>query len=108
MEGEEEKIVTKDPDNPNFKEWCNNFDITSQTDDISNLISANESLRSLYSSLGFFLLIQIINIKHQILIHKIVPTTVSYSDFWKRYFFHQKEQQEIEARRVALIQSSYF
>lgn len=66
-----------------FAEWLKTFDMENQKGDISELLVSNAEIRALYTNL--------------------VPTMVSHTEFWQRYFYKVHQLQQDEARKLALM-----
>eukprot|EP01103_Thecamoeba_quadrilineata_P004028 TRINITY_DN1375_c0_g1_i1.p1 TRINITY_DN1375_c0_g1~~TRINITY_DN1375_c0_g1_i1.p1 ORF type:complete len:335 (-),score=100.25 TRINITY_DN1375_c0_g1_i1:66-1070(-) len=75
------KLLSSDPEDEDYPAWAATFDAKSKTEEISQILSSDEKLKDLHTTL--------------------VPT-VLYSDFWKRYFYHLTKNQKIQEKRVAL------
>ncbi len=73
----------KDPISEEFEPWKKTFNVDSKTDDISKDL---ESFAELRASM-----------------EKLVPDTVSYGDFWTRYYFLRHSIETAEARRRDLL-----
>eukprot|EP00002_Diphylleia_rotans_P011356 TRINITY_DN2245_c0_g1_i1.p1 TRINITY_DN2245_c0_g1~~TRINITY_DN2245_c0_g1_i1.p1 ORF type:complete len:285 (-),score=66.86 TRINITY_DN2245_c0_g1_i1:947-1801(-) len=71
-----------------YRTWVANFDLNSKTEAIAQLLSTQDEIRALH--------------------HKLVPNSVSHSDFWNRYFYRVHKFEEDEARRQALLKSTIF
>lgn len=78
---------TKDPASEEYEPWTKTFDIRAKTDDISKDLDNFTELRT---SMG-----------------KLVPDTVTYEDFWKRYYFLRHSIETAEARRRDLLKGWY-
>jgi hypothetical protein len=74
---------TKDPVSEEYEPWTKTFDLDSKTEDISKDL---ENFAELRTSM-----------------EKLVPDTVSYGDFWKRYYFLRHSIETAEARRRDLL-----
>jgi hypothetical protein len=74
---------TKDPASEEYEPWTRTFNVEKKTDDISKDL---ESFTELRSSM-----------------EKLVPDTVAYEDFWKRYYFLRHSIETAEARRRDLL-----
>lgn len=74
---------TKDPDGAEFGNWAKGFDAEKKTDDISKDLARYPELRATMESL--------------------VPATVPYADFWRRYYFFRHSVETAEARRRDLL-----
>ncbi|PMD35602.1 BSD-domain-containing protein [Hyaloscypha variabilis F] len=77
---------TKDPVSEEYEPWTKTFDLDSKTEDISKDL---ESFAELRTSM-----------------EKLVPDTVSYGDFWKRYYFLRHSIETAEARRRDLLKGA--
>lgn len=64
-------------------EWLKTFDMEKHKGDISELLVSNAEIRALYTNL--------------------VPTMVSHTEFWQRYFYKVHQLQQDEARKLALM-----
>jgi hypothetical protein len=73
----------KDPAGDEYESWTKSFDVEKKTEDISKDLEKYEELRSA--------------------MEKVVPDRVSYSDFWKRYYFLRHSIETAEARRKELL-----
>jgi hypothetical protein len=74
---------TKDPVSDEYEPWTQTFDVEKKTDDISKDL---ENFTELRTSM-----------------EKLVPDTVKYADFWKRYYFLRHSIETAEARRRDLL-----
>lgn len=74
---------TKDPVSEEYEPWKKTFNVESKTDDISKDL---ESFTELRASM-----------------EKLVPDTVTYVDFWTRYYFLRHSIETAEARRRDLL-----
>lgn len=74
---------TKDPASGEYEPWTKTFDVEAKTDDISKDL---ESFTELRTSM-----------------EKLVPDTVTYENFWKRYYFLRHSIETAEARRRDLL-----
>jgi len=70
-----EHELSKEPDNPGFKQWKEKFTLEQHTDQITELLAENSEVRGLHSTL--------------------VPSLLSNFDFWQRYFFHQHLSEQV-------------
>jgi len=77
---------TKDPVSEEYEPWTKTFDLDSKTEDISKDL---ENFAELRTSM-----------------EKLVPDTVSYGDFWKRYYFLRHSIETAEARRRDLLKGA--
>lgn len=77
---------TQDPASDEYEPWAKTFDVESKTDDISKDL---ESFAELRTSM-----------------EKLVPDTVPYGDFWKRYYFLRHSIETAEARRRDLLKGA--
>jgi hypothetical protein len=78
---------TKDPISEEYVPWTKTFDLDSKTEGISKDL---ESFAELRTSM-----------------EKLVPDTVPYGDFWKRYYFLRHSIETAEARRRDLLKGMY-
>jgi hypothetical protein len=78
---------TKDPVSEEYEPWTKTFDLDSKTEDISKDLENFAELR--------------------VSMEKLVPDTVSYGDFWKRYYFLRHSIETAEARRRDLLKGIY-
>jgi hypothetical protein len=78
----------KDPASEEYEPWTKTFNVEGKTDDISKDL---ESFTELRSSM-----------------EKLVPGTVTYEDFWKRYYFLRHSIETAEARRRDLLKGRPF
>jgi hypothetical protein len=78
---------TKDPISEEYEPWTKTFDLDSKTEDISKVLENFAELR--------------------ISMEKLVPDTVPYGDFWKRYYFLRHSIETAEARRRDLLRGMY-
>jgi len=69
-----------------FQAFKSEFQIASRTEEISLLLSTNDKVREIHT--------------------KLVPATVSYKEFWERYFFKLNLLRQEESRRAALVKKS--
>jgi hypothetical protein len=74
---------TKDPVSEEYDTWTKTFNAESKTDDISKDLETFSELRAS--------------------MEKLVPDTVTYEDFWKRYYFLRHSIETAEARRRDLL-----
>ncbi|CAG8949677.1 hypothetical protein HYFRA_00003994 [Hymenoscyphus fraxineus] len=77
---------TKDPVSEEYEPWTKTFDVEKKTDDISKDL---ENFNELRASM-----------------EKLVPDTVKYDDFWKRYYFLRHSIETAEARRRDLLKGA--
>ncbi|KAH8789696.1 hypothetical protein BGZ57DRAFT_754175 [Hyaloscypha finlandica] len=77
---------TKDPVSEEYEPWTKTFDLDSKTEDISKDL---ENFAELRASM-----------------EKLVPDTVPYGDFWKRYYFLRHSIETAEARRRDLLKGA--
>ncbi|XP_035666081.1 BSD domain-containing protein 1-like [Branchiostoma floridae] len=75
-----------EPDGPQdqYFKWLETFDLEGIKGDISDLLVAKNEVRALYT--------------------RLVPSAVSHSEFWQRYFYKLHQLQQDEARRAALME----
>ncbi len=78
---------TKDPVSQEYEPWTKSFDLDSKTEDISKDLEDFAELRTS--------------------MEKLVPDTVPYGDFWKRYYFLRHSIETAEARRRDLLKGMY-
>ncbi|KAK7753891.1 hypothetical protein SLS62_004257 [Diatrype stigma] len=81
-----EKSFTEDPASPEYAAWAQDFDVESKTEGISSDLAKYPELRA--------------NME------KLVPDTVPYADFWKRYYFLRHSIETAEARRRDLLKAA--
>lgn len=74
---------TKDPVSEEYEPWKKTFNVESKTDDISEDLKGFSELRAS--------------------MEKLVPGTVTYGDFWTRYYFLRHSIETAEARRKDLL-----
>ena len=67
--------LCKEPENPEFEQWKENFTLEQYTDQISELLADNSEVRGRHSTL--------------------VPSRLSNVDFWQRYFFRQHLSKQV-------------
>ncbi len=79
---------TKDPASEEYEPWTRTFDVESKTGDISKDLETFSELRTS--------------------MEKLVPDTVAYGDFWKRYYFLRHSIETAEARRRDLLKGVLF
>lgn len=78
-------LYTSEPeDQEDYNAWLATFDIKTRTEDISDILAGNEALRNLH--------------------RELVPASVTYGEFWQRYYYHYGKLKEKEDRRAALLQ----
>ncbi|KKY37756.1 putative bsd domain-containing protein [Diaporthe ampelina] len=77
---------TKDPATGDWDTWGAEFDIKSKTEDISRDLDKYPELRAT--------------------MEKLVPETIPYEDFWKRYYFLRHGIDLAEARRKELLKAA--
>ncbi|KAI9054299.1 hypothetical protein LZ554_001467 [Drepanopeziza brunnea f. sp. 'monogermtubi'] len=77
---------TKDPVSEEYESWKKTFNADNQTDEISKDLEKFTELRSS--------------------MEKLVPDTVSYEDFWARYYFLRHSIETAEARRRDLLKGA--
>jgi len=82
----DEHTYKNNPSDPTFNDWTSTFDIAAHTEAISHLLTTNESVREFHTLL--------------------VPSAVSYRDFWNRYYFRLQKLEQEEQRRLALLKST--
>jgi len=78
---------TKDPASEEYGIWVKSFDVENKTDEISKDLETFDELRTA--------------------MEKLVPDTVAYVDFWKRYYFLRHSIETAEARRRDLLKGTY-
>jgi hypothetical protein len=78
---------SKDPDSEEYALWAKKFNVEQKTDDISKDL---ENFGELRTSM-----------------EKLVPDSVTYEDFWKRYYFLRHSIETAEARRRDLLKGMY-
>jgi len=83
LENEIGTYCTESGDRDDFLIWKKEFNLQSKTDEISRILSEREKVRESHS--------------------KLVPVTVSYSDFWERYYYKLNKLQQEDERRAALV-----
>jgi len=74
---------TRNPSSEEFAAWSGDFDIDKKTADISGDLAKYPELRTT--------------------MEKMMPDTISYPDFWKRYYFLRHGIETAEARRRDLL-----
>lgn len=74
---------TKDPGPAEYEQWTKDFDVEKKTDDISTDLEKYPELRTT--------------------MEKLVPDTIPYADFWRRYYFLRHSIETAEARRRDLL-----
>lgn len=79
---------THDPVSEEYEPWTKSFNVESKTEDISKDL---ENFTELRTSM-----------------EKLVPDTVTYEDFWKRYYFLRHSIETAEARRRDLLKGTLF
>lgn len=79
---------TKDPATGDWDSWCEEFDIGSRTEEIARDLEKYPELRAT--------------------MEKLVPETIPYEDFWKRYYFLRHGIDIAEARRRDLLKGRFF
>ena len=79
---------TKDPATGDWDTWGAEFDIKSKTEDISRDLDKYPELRAT--------------------MEKLVPETIPYEDFWKRYYFLRHGIDLAEARRKELLKGLFW
>lgn len=77
---------TKDPAGDEFLAWVKDFNVEAKTDDISSDLAKYPDLRAT--------------------MEKLVPDTVPYADFWKRYYFLRHGVEAAEERRRELLKGT--
>jgi hypothetical protein len=77
---------THDPVGEEYEIWNKTFNVESKTDDISKDLENFSDLRAS--------------------MEKLVPATIAYGDFWKRYYFLRHSIETAEARRRDLLQGA--
>lgn len=77
----------KDPSTAEYEAWGKGFDVEKKTEDISADLSKYPELRTT--------------------MEKIVPNTVPYPEFWKRYYFLRHGIETAEARRKDLLKGEW-
>lgn len=82
-----EKSFTEDPATAEFATWAKGFDAEKKTEDISTDLAKYPELRA--------------NME------KLVPSKISYADFWKRYYFLRHSIETAEARRRDLLKGMF-
>ncbi|KAI1343033.1 BSD-domain-containing protein [Xylariaceae sp. FL0016] len=81
-----EKSFTEDPATDEFGSWGEEFDVEKQTEKISADLAKYPELRA--------------NME------KLVPDTVPYTDFWRRYYFLRHSIDSADARRRDLLKAA--
>ncbi|KAH7040290.1 uncharacterized protein B0I36DRAFT_357610 [Microdochium trichocladiopsis] len=82
-----EKGFTEDPPaSTDYKTWAKEFDIDKKTESISADLTKYPDLRAT--------------------MEKVVPDTVPYADFWKRYYFLRRSVEAAEERRRDLLKAA--
>lgn len=74
---------SKDPDADEYAAWAEKFSVEEKTGDIATDLAKYPELRAT--------------------MEKLVPDTISYADFWKRYYFLRHSIETAEARRRDLL-----
>jgi hypothetical protein len=74
---------TKDPTGEEYDNWTQTFDVEKKTEDIAKDLENFDELRTS--------------------MEKLVPGTVTYPDFWKRYYFLRHSIETAEAKRRDLL-----
>lgn len=74
---------SKDPDAAEYASWAEGFDVDKKTEDISADLAKYPELRAT--------------------MEKLVPDSISYADFWKRYYFLRHSIETADARRKDLL-----
>ncbi|KAK0385392.1 hypothetical protein NLU13_7868 [Sarocladium strictum] len=77
---------TKDPGPAEYEQWTKDFDVEKKTDEISTDLEKYPELRTT--------------------MEKLVPDTIPYADFWKRYYFLRHSIETAEARRRDLLKAA--
>ncbi|CAD6503603.1 BgTH12-03263 [Blumeria graminis f. sp. triticale] len=77
---------TQNSPSDEYNEWAKKFDVESQTEAISKDLDLYVELRGL--------------------MEKLVPDTISYTDFWTRYYFLRHSIETAEARRKDLLKGA--
>ncbi|CAF0746201.1 unnamed protein product [Brachionus calyciflorus] len=81
-----EQTFLNEPQDSNYSEWENNFNMDNFKSAISDLLIENNTMRLLYSQL--------------------VPAQISNIQFWSRYFFKVNQLEEEHKKRVKLIEKA--
>lgn len=79
---------SKDPDAEEYTSWAEGFDLDKKTDDIAADLAKYPELRTT--------------------MEKLVPDTISYADFWRRYYFLRHSIETAEARRRDLLKGECY
>ena len=79
---------TTNPFSDEYEPWTETFDVGSKTDDIAKDLENFAELRTSMETL--------------------VPDTVPYPDFWKRYYFLRHSIETAEARRRDLLKGTFY
>lgn len=74
---------SKDPDAAEYASWAEGFDVEKKTEDIAADLARYPELRAT--------------------MEKLVPDSISYADFWKRYYFLRHSIETADARRKDLL-----
>jgi len=74
---------TKDPTGEEYDNWTKTFDVEKKTEDVAKDLENFDELRTS--------------------MEKLVPGTVTYPDFWKRYYFLRHSIETAEAKRRDLL-----
>lgn len=77
----------KDPSGDEYTAWSGGFDIDHKTADVATDLAKYPELRTT--------------------MEKLVPDTIPYADFWKRYYFLRHGIETAEARRRDLLKGTY-
>lgn len=83
-----EKSFTEDPASDEFGTWVKDFDVEKKTDSISGDLNKYPELRAT--------------------MEKLVPDTVPYAEFWKRYYYLRHSIETAEARRRDLLKGKLY
>jgi len=78
---------TKDPTGTEYDNWTTTFDVEKKTEDIAKDLENFDELRTS--------------------MEKLVPDTVAYADFWRRYYFLRHSIETAEAKRRDLLKGMY-
>lgn len=78
---------TKEPATGDWETWGNEFDVKARTEEISRDLEKYQELRAT--------------------MEKLVPETIPYEDFWKRYYFLRHGIDIAEARRRDLLKGEF-
>eukprot|EP00727_Mastigamoeba_balamuthi_P011609 m51a1_g7070 hypothetical protein (276) ;mRNA; f:199981-201228 len=79
-----ESSIRRQPEDAGaFEEWRKTFDLNSMTEQVAEVLSKDETVRTLHT--------------------RLVPAEISYKQFWENYFYQQHQRQQQQEQRQAIL-----